>query len=141
MARNADVVDNSNKVFGGNTVPAGIYIIAGARIVDATMNANGEERKYHSLEIMFKTEAGAEVAGTLSLNGCWRPRRGEDGKPYQASGSFFKSLLDTHTGKLFTEVRDHINATYQGRKVAVNYTDYPSLNGGYGRVPQVEFLQ
>lgn len=141
MARNATIVATSDKTFGGNAVPAGTYTIAGARIVEATMNLNGEERKYDALELTFKTEAGAEVAGTLSLNGCWRPRRGEDGKPYQASGSFFKSLLDTHTGKLFTEVRDHINATFVGRKVAVNYTDYPSLSGGYGRVPTVEFVQ
>lgn len=141
MARNADVVDNSNKVFGGNAVPAGTYIIAGARIIDAMMNINGEERKYHSLELMFTTEAGAEVAGTLSLNGCWRPRRGEDGKPYQASGSFFTTLLNACTGKVFTDTRNYINASYKGRKVAVNYTDYPSLSGGYGRVPTVEFAQ
>lgn len=141
MARNADVVEQSNKVFGGNAVPAGTYIIAGARISNATMNINSEERKYHSLELMFTTETGAEVAGTLSLNGCWRPRRGEDGKPYQASGSFFTTLLNACTGKEFTDTRDYINATYKGRKVAVNYTEYPSLSGGYGRVPTVEFAQ
>lgn len=141
MARNADVVEKSNKTFGGNAVPAGTYLISGARIVEATMNLNGEERKYDALELMFKTEAGVEVNGTLSLNGCWRPRRGEDGRPYQASGSFFTTLLNACTGKSFTDVRDHINATYQGRKVAVNYTDYPSLSGGYGRVPTVEFAQ
>lgn len=141
MARNATIVATSNKTFGGNAVPAGTYLISGARIVEATMNLNGEERKYDALELMFKTEAGVEVNGTLSLNGCWRPRRGEDGRPYQASGSFFTTLLNACTGKSFTEVRDHINATYQGRKVAVNYTDYPSLSGGYGRVPTVEFAQ
>jgi hypothetical protein len=141
MARNATVVATSNKVFGGNAVPAGIYLISGSRIVEATMNLNGEERKYDALELMFKTLAGAEVNGTLSLNGCWRPRRGEDGRPYQASGSFFTELLNNCTGKSFTEVRDHINATLVGRKVAVNYTDYPSLSGGYGRVPVVEYAQ
>lgn len=141
MARNATVVEKSNKTFGGNAVPAGTYLIAGSRIVEATMTLNDEERKYDSLEVTFKTEAGAEVSGTLSLNGCWRPRRGEDGKPYQASGSFFTELLTVCTGKEFTDVRDHINATYVGRKVAVNYTEYPSLSGGYGRVPKVEFVQ
>lgn len=141
MARNANIVASSDKTFGGNAVQAGTYLIAGSRIVEATMNLNGEERKYDALELMFKTEAGAEVNGTLSLNGCWRARRGEDGKPYQASGSFFTTLLGACTGKSFTDTRDHINATYQGRKVAVNYTDYPSLSGGYGRVPVVEFVQ
>ena len=141
MARNANIVATSDKTFGGNAVPAGTYTIAGARIVEATMNLNGEERKYDALELTFKTEAGAEVNGTLSLNGCWRPRRGEDGKAYQASGSFFTEVLNKCAGKSFTATRDYINATYTGRKVAVNYTDYPSLSGGYGRVPVVEFAQ
>ena len=141
MARNATVVATSDKTFGGSVVPAGNYIIESARIVKNTLTIAGqEERTYDSLELTFKTEQGLPVHGTLSLNGCWRPRRGEDGKAYQASGSFFTQVLTACTGKSFAETRDFINQTFANKKVSVNFNDYPSLSGSFGHVPVVEVL-
>ena len=141
MARNATTVATSDKTFGGNAVTAGTYLIESARIVENTVTIAGQaERTYDALELTFKTEQGAPVHGTLTLNGCWRPRRGEDGKAYQASGSFFTQVLNACTGKSFTETRDFINQTFANKKVSVNFTDYPSLSGGYGHVPVVEVL-
>lgn len=141
MARNATVVAKSDKSFGGNVVPAGTYIIENARIVENTLTIAGQpERTYDSLELTFKTEQGLPVHGTLSLNGCWRPRCGADGKPYQASGSFFTQVLSACTGKTFTETRDFINQTFANKKVSVNFTDYPSVSGSFGHVPIVEVL-
>lgn len=130
----------SNKVFGGTALEAGTYIISKAVVSEDTANIGGTDMTYDALHIEVKTETGVEVEATLSLNGCWRPRRGEDGKKYQASGSFYDQVLGACRGKSFDATRDWINANLVGKKIAVAYTDYPSQSGGWSRVPVVNVL-
>lgn len=135
----------STKVFGGTSVTPGTYHITSAIVTEETLKIDGQaDRVYDCLQLVLKHDAngvaGAECEATLSLNGCWRPRRGEDGKRYQASGSLFTSLLASCQGKSFDQTRDFINATYANRRISINYTEYPSQSGGFGRVPIVELL-
>lgn len=144
MAKTAST-EPCNKVFGGTSVPSGNYFISSALISDEVLKIDGEpDKPYKMLQLILKHEQngapGAECENTLSLNGCWRPRRGSDDKRYQASGSFFVSLLATCQGKSFDATRDYINANFANKRISVNYTEYPSQSGGFGRVPVVEFL-
>ena len=132
---------SSDKTFGGNAVLPGTYKVNGAIIVEETLTLPGQpQTNYDSLQLQFLTETDQPVEATLSLNGCWRARRGSDDVAYKASGSFFDILLKECHGKSFTVTRDYINTSLKGRKVSVNYREYPSQNGGFGRVPVVEFL-
>lgn len=134
------------KTFGGNAVTAGNYFIARAIITEETLRIAGQaDTKYDCLQVILKRDNNGvpdavECEATLSLNGCWRPRRGADDKRYQASGSFFTTLLAACQGKSFDQTRDHINTTMSNRRISVNYDEYPSQHGGYGHVPIVEFL-
>jgi hypothetical protein len=135
----------STKTFGGTSVAPGTYHIASAIITEEILKIDGQaDKNYDCLQLVLKHDvngvAGAECDATLSLNGCWRPRRGEDGKRYIAEGSFFTSLLATCQGKSFDQTRDYINANFVNKKISVNYEEYPSQSGGFGRVPKVEFL-
>lgn len=135
----------STKIFGGTSVAPGSYFITSAIVTEETLKIEGQaDRVYDCLQLVLKHDAngvaGAECEATLSLNGCWRPRRSEDGKRYQASGSLFTSLLAACQGKSFDQTRDFINATYANRRISINYTEYPSQSGGFGRVPIVELL-
>lgn len=135
----------STKIFGGTSVAAGNYFIASAIVTDEVLKIDGQpDKAYDALQLVLKHDAngvaGAECEATLSLNGCWRPRRGSDDKRYIASGSFFAQLLAACQGKSFDQTRDYINATFANRRISVNYTEYPSQSGGFGRVPVVEFL-
>lgn len=131
---------NSDKLFGGNSLQAGTYQIKNAVIYDEKATINGEEVTYDCLAIEVTDEAGADMEAVLPLNGCWRPRRGEDGKKYQASGSLFDSILKANHGKSFNATRDWINANLKGAKISVSYIDYPSQSGGWARVPVVNIL-
>lgn len=135
----------STKIFGGTSVAPGTYHIASAIITEETLKIEGQaDKPYDALQLVLKYDAngvaGAECEATLSLNGCWRPRRGEDGKRYIASGSLFASLLATCQGKSFDATRDYINANFVGKRISIAYEEYPSQSGGFGRVPKVEFL-
>lgn len=135
----------STKVFGGTSVAPGTYHIASAIVTDEILKIEGQvDKPYDCLQLVLKHDlngvAGAECDAALSLNGCWRPRRGEDGKRYIASGSFFKQLLATCQGKSFDATRDYINATFVNKRISIAYEEYPSQSGGFGRVPIVEFL-
>lgn len=135
----------SIKIFGGTSVAAGNYFIASALVTDEVLKIDGQpDKAYDALQLVLKHDAngvaGAECESTLSLNGCWRPRRGSDDKRYIASGSFFAQLLSACQGKSFDQTRDYINATFANRRISINYTEYPSQSGGFGRVPVVEFL-
>lgn len=141
MARN-NVKNESTKTFGGNAVPAGTYTVADAIITDETLAITGQPTmNYDLLQVVLKTEAGNELETTLHLNGCHRPRRGADGNRYVASGSFYEQLITACQGKSFTQTRDWLKANYVGKKITLSYTEYPSQQGGFGRVPKVEFLQ
>lgn len=135
----------STKVFGGTNVAPGTYHIASALVSEEVLKIDGQaDKPYDCLQLVLKHDAngvaGAECDATLSLNGCWRPRRGEDGKRYIASGTFFTSLLATCQGKSFDATRDYINANFVGKRISIAYEEYPSQHGGFGRVPKVEFL-
>jgi len=139
MAKN--VKQTSEKVFGGNSVLPGTYIISDAIIVEETLTLPGQpQTTYDSLQIVLKTEQGLDVDATLSLNGCWRARRGEDGNAYRASGSLFDLLLANCAGKSFTVTRDYIKTNCATKKIAISYVEYPSTSGGFGRVPVVNFV-
>lgn len=135
----------STKIFGGTNVAPGTYHISSALVSEEVLKIDGQaDKPYDCLQLVLKHDAngvaGAECDATLSLNGCWRPRRGEDGKRYIASGSFFTSLLSTCQGKSFDVTRDYINANFVGKRITIAYEEYPSQSGGFGRVPKVEFL-
>jgi hypothetical protein len=133
--------ETSDKIFGGSSVPAGTYLIAGAVIEEKDLNIVGQPAtKYDSLELKFKTDQGVELEQTMSLNGCNRSRRGDDGNAYKASGSFFDTLLASNGGKSFTVTKQFINTNMIGRKVSVTWTLYPSTSGGFGQVPVVNFV-
>lgn len=142
MARNPK---DSTKVFGGTSVPAGVYHIASAIITEETLTLPGQpESKYDCLQLVLKQDVngtpGAEIEATLSLNGCWRARRGEDGNAYRATGSLYDLLLANCQGKSFNVTRDYINANCANKRIAISYTEYPSQSGGFGRVPVVNFV-
>ena len=143
MARNPK--EESTKVFGGTSVVPGTYFIIDSIITDEVLTVPGQaDTHYDALQVVLAYDQngarGAEVEATLVLNGCWRPRRGSDDKRYQASGSFFTELLKACQGKGFVETRNHIRNAYNNRRITVDYIEYPSQHGGFGRVPKVEFL-
>lgn len=133
----------SDKKFGGNSLPAGNYVINRSLIVDATMTVDGATRNYDALIVVVNDEQGVELAQALQLNGCWRAHRDAEGKRQQASGSFYDQVLKACAGKSFTETRDYINASLKGKKIAVAYTEYPSASraSGFGYAPKVNFIE
>lgn len=143
MAR--DIKQSSDRTFGGQAIPAGTYFIADAIITNEKLEISGQPTvEYDLLQIVLKEDnngvAGAEMEQTLHLNGCHRPRRGSDGGRYQASGSFYDGLIKACQGKSFTQTRDWLKANCANKRISLNYTEYPSQHGGFGRVPKVEFL-
>ena len=143
MAR--DIKQSSDRTFGGQAIPAGTYFIADAIITNEKLEISGQPTvEYDLLQIVLKEDnngvAGAELDLTLHLNGCHRPRRGSDGGRYQASGSFYDGLIKACQGKSFTQTRDWLKANCANKRISLNYVEYPSQHGGFGRVPKVEFL-
>lgn len=136
---------DSEKIFGGSALPAGTYQIVGSDIVEETAKINGEEVKYDCLRILVADPSApaVQLKAYLSLNGCWRPRRGSDGNAYQASGNLFDELLKACSGKTFNETRDYIKSTFIGvagkSKFILTYKQYPSQSGGFGQVPIANF--
>lgn len=135
---------DSEKIFGGSALPAGTYLIVGSDIVEETAKINGEEVKYDCLRILVADPAvpGVPLKAYLSLNGCWRARRGSDGNPYQASGNLFDDLLKNCSGKTFNETRDYVKANFlvaPRNKFVLAYKQYPSQSGGFGQVPIANF--
>lgn len=135
---------DSEKIFGGSALPAGTYLIIGSDIVEETAKINGEDVKYDCLRILVADPAvpGVPLKAYLSLNGCWRARRGSDGNPYQASGNLFDDLLKNCSGKTFNETRDYVKANFlvaPRNKFVLAYKQYPSQSGGFGQVPIANF--
>lgn len=136
----------SNKVFGGNSLPSGVYEINRAFIGEDILKIAGQpDAPYDTLEIEVKIvgdngQVGNIAAATLRLNGVWRARRDADGKKVQASGSLFEGLIKTCQGKSFTETRDFINAQLKGKQFRLDYEEYPSASGGFGRVPKANMV-
>lgn len=133
----------SDKTFGGSFVSPGSYFISHASITPETAKIDGVEKEYDKLQLHLKHiqdngTAGGDVETTLSLNGCWRARRGTDGKRYIASGSFYNKLIEACSGKSFSATRDYINANLANKKITLSYDEYPSQQGGWGRVPKCD---
>lgn len=123
------------KVFGNSKLSAGEYTIANAELFERSYRLNNEPKIYASLEVLVE---GSEF--TIPLNGCWRQRRAADGKAYKASGSFFDKLFAKATGKTFDEVVELINKDFKGRRIKVDYVDYPN-EFGFGSVPVINFIE
>ena len=125
---------NSQKIFGGSSLPAGTYNIHSAFCDKDAMMINNVVQKYDTIEVRVFNDAGEVLRSTLRLNGCWRARKGVDGKPYQASGTFFEAIIKKCAGKTFAETRDYINANLTGFQLVLSYERYPSTTG-FGSVP------
>lgn len=125
---------NSQKIFGGAALPAGTYHIHSAFCSNDSLEINGKVRQFETLEVRVFNEQNEVLRSTLRLNGCWRPRKGADGKAYQASGTFFESLIKKCAGTTFSETRDYINANLTGFQLVLTYERYPSATG-FGNLP------
>lgn len=125
---------NSQKIFGGAALPAGTYHIHSAFCDTDSLELNGKVRKFETIEVRVFNEQNEVLRSTLRLNGCWRPRKGADGKAYQASGTFFEKLIKTCAGTTFSETRDFINANLAGFQLVLTYERYPSATG-FGNLP------
>ena len=139
---------SSDKIFGGTQVLAGNYFIKSATIEERVIR-DGDP--YDSLELILCEEVapaipgaaptiGNECTARLALNGCWRARRGDDGKAYQSAGSFITSIIAACHGLTFSKTRDFINGNYANKRIAVSYTRYPALDGRFGQVVNVELI-
>jgi hypothetical protein len=120
---------NSTKIFGGAALPAGTYNIHSAFCDTDSLIVNDRVKNFETLEVRVFNEQNEVLRSTLRLNGCWRARKGSDGKPYQASGTFFDGLLKHCTGTTFSETRDYINNNLAGFQIILDYTQYPSTTG------------
>ena len=125
---------NSQKIFGGAALAAGTYHIHSAFCSNDSLEINGKVRRFETLEVRVFNEQNEVLRSTLRLNGCWRPRKGADGKAYQASGTFFEKLIKTCAGTTFSETRDFINANLAGFQLVLTYERYPSATG-FGNLP------
>lgn len=130
-------VQNSTKIFGGNKLAAGKYIIADAIICEETFTLNNVDTKYECLQInVFHTNPVTGLAmmdpnnqpvfaaATLSLNGIWRSKTAADGSIKKNSGTMFDELIQTFRGKTFSEVRDAINSSYKNKAFTLTYAEF-----------------
>ena len=135
-------VQNSTKIFGGNKLAAGRYIISDAVICEETFKLNNVDTKYECLQInvfhtnpttgLVMTDSNNQpvsAATTLSLNGIWRSKTAADGSIRKNSGSMFDQLLQDFRGKTFSEVRDAINASYKNKAFVLTYEEFVGENG------------
>ena len=137
-----NTVQNSTKVFGGNKLAAGRYIISEAIICEETFKLNNVDTKYECLQInVFHTDPvtglamvdnnnqPVSAAATLSLNGIWRSKTAADGSIRKNSGSMLDQLLQNFRGKTFSEVRDSINSLYKNKAFVLTYDEFVGENG------------
>ena len=137
-----NTIEKSTKVFGGNKLAAGRYIIAEAVICEETFNNNGVDTKYECLQLnVFHTDPvtglvmvgpdnqPVSAAATLSLNGIWRSKTAVDGSIRKNSGSMLEKLLSDFRGKTFSDVRNSINSSYKGKAFTLAYEEFVGENG------------
>ena len=135
-------VQNSTKIFGGNKLAAGRYIISDCVISEETFNNNGVDTKYECLQInvlhtnpttgmvmLGPDNQPIAAAATLSLNGIWRSKTTADGSIKKNSGSMFDELMQKFRGKTFSEVRDLLNASYKNKSFTITYDEFVGENG------------
>lgn len=134
---------SSSKKIGGNLVPPGRYVINRALISEDLIKEQGkEDRAYDTLEVeLVHLDANNQITTkcltNLRLNGCWRARKGSDGNPYKAHGSFYDRFLGATTGKDFTTGRDYINNNLRGFALDIKHHQYPSSSGDFGTVYEI----
>lgn len=134
-----------DKVYGGQTVPAGQYFIHESLITEETLSIRGQaDSTYDALNVVLAPNingnAGPILETTLRLNGSWRERVDKDGKVLKANGDFFDNILAACQGKSFDATRDYINANLKQRKIEIAYTTYVSHNGQIGHIPTIKFI-
>lgn len=135
-----------DKVYGGQTVPAGQYFIIESLITEETLSIRGQaDSTYDALNVVLahnnNGQQGPILETTLRLNGSWRERVDKDGRVLKASGEFYDQILANCQGKSFDFTRDYINQNLKGRKIVVVYTTYVSHNGQIGHIPTINFVQ
>lgn len=134
----------SNKRIGGAKVQPGNYVIHRAYIdTDKIKREGKEDLEYDTLEVVLfelnqDRSLGTECPIRLRLNGCWRPRKGADGKPYQDGGTFYDKFLQNCRGMDFTAGRNWINANLRGFVLQVAHTQYPSTTGDFGTTYNID---
>ena len=135
-------VATSNKIFGGNKLAAGRYIISDCVISEESFNNNGTDTKYECLQLnvahtnpttgLVQLDTNNQpmlASATLVLNGIWRPKIAADGTVMKNSGSMLKTFLDDFRGKTFSEVRESINALHKNKPFTVEYNEFVGENG------------
>lgn len=126
----------SQRLFGGQSLPAGTYFIHSAFCgTDKLKDASGI-KTYDTIEVRVFDANGQVLPATLRLNGCWRARKGTDGKAYSAEGKFYDTLKKHCMLKTYSETRDYINSTLCGYEIVLTYRQYPAERG-FGNVPTV----
>lgn len=137
-----NTVQNSTKIFGGNKLAAGRYIIADCVICEESFNNNGVDTKYECLQLnvfhvnpttglaqLDATNQPVMASATLVLNGIWRPKIAVDGTVRKNTGTMLDTLLQDFRGKTFSEVRDSVNASYKNKPFTIEYTEFIGENG------------
>lgn len=137
--------DACDKVYGGQTVPAGEYIIVESDITVEPLKIRGQaDSEFDSLNVrvapIVNGAAGQTLETSIRLNGSWRDRVDKDGRIRKASGTFFDTIGAICTGKSFDFTRDHINSTHKGKKIVLKYDTYVSHNGQVGHIPTIDFM-
>lgn len=135
-------VQTSTKIFGGNKLAAGRYIISDCVICKETFKLNNVDTEYDCLQlnvfhvnpitgaIMLDTNNQPVLASTtLVLNGILRPKIAADGTVMKNSGSMLKTFSDDFRGKTFSEVRESINALHKNKPFTVEYNEFIGENG------------
>lgn len=135
-------VATSNKIFGGNKLAAGRYIISDCVICKETFKLNNVDTEYECLQLnvfhVNPTTGSAQLdnnnqpviaSATLVLNGIWRPKIAADGTVMKNSGSMLKTFLDDFRGKTFSEVRDAINTLHKNKSFTVEYNEFIGESG------------
>ena len=135
-------VATSNKIFGGNKLAAGRYLIVEAIICEESFLLNGVDTKYECLQInvahtnpttgLVQLDTNNQpmlASATLVLNGIWRPKIAADGTVMKNSGSMLKTFLDDFRGKTFSEVRDAINTLHKNKSFTVEYNEFIGESG------------
>lgn len=135
-------VQTSTKIFGGNKLAAGRYIISDCVISKETFKLDNVDTEYECLQLnvfhvnpttgltqLDNNNQPVIASTTLVLNGIWRPKLAADGTVMKNSGSMLNTFLNDFRGKTFSEVRDAINTFHKNKPFTIEYTEFIGVNG------------
>ena len=137
-----NTVQTSTRIFGGNKLAAGRYIIFDAVISKESFDNNGVNTDYECLQLnvvhtnpttglamLDASNQPVMASATLVLNGIWRSKIAADGAIMKNTGTMLDQLLQDFRGKTFSEVRDAINASYKNKPFTITYSEFIGTNG------------